>query len=187
MANLAQALPWVPECSSGGSSTPKALNVLKAALAYGYWIDPTIGVVYSKHGTPLKPFSNGLGYNCVTLQGTGFKAVVPLHKAVAYCVWGDRAFGGRKVHVRHLDGDASNNTMANLAIGTPRENALDKPAAMRARVVRDGWASVSPEQRRDRAMLAGQRSAAARAKRTPEEQAEWARKGWETRRRNANG
>ena len=183
MANLTQALPWVPECDSGASPVSKTLIALKDALACGYWVDPVLGIVYSKQNAPLKPFGNGCGYNCVTLRG----AVVPVHKAVAYCVWGDRAFGGRRVHVRHLDGDTSNNSITNLAIGTPRENALDKPASTRSRVVRDGWALATPERRQERAILAGRQSAASRAKRTPEEQAEWARKGWETRRRNANG
>jgi hypothetical protein len=183
MAKFEHALPWVPESGSGASLAPKVLTALKAALACGYWIDPVLGIVYSKQGKALKPFGNGVGYDCVSLCG----ARVPIHKAVAYCVWGDRAFGGRHVHVRHLDGDASNNTMTNLAIGTPHENALDKPATLRERVGRASWTALSPERRQARAMLAGKHSAETRAKKSPEEQAEWARKGWETRRRNANG
>jgi hypothetical protein len=60
---------------------------------------------------------------------------VPAHKVIAYAIWGDAAFEPG-IHVRHLNGDNEDSSRANLALGTPRENEMDKPPEVRSRSAR---------------------------------------------------
>lgn len=53
-----------------------------------------------------------------------------VHQLVAYEKYGDRAFL-ETVQVRHLDGDYTNNSYGNVAIGSPSENWFDVVAAKR--------------------------------------------------------
>ena len=52
---------------------------------------------------------------------------VPVHRLAAFQRFGEAAleYG---VQVRHLNGDSLDNRLINLALGTPSQNALDRPA-----------------------------------------------------------
>lgn len=52
------------------------------------------------------------------------------HRFIAYCKFGDDIFT-RGVVVRHLNGDKLDNSFNNLALGSHKDNALDKPEDQR--------------------------------------------------------
>jgi hypothetical protein len=54
--------------------------------------------------------------------GLGRNRIVSIHSLVAAAFIGPRPAG---MHIRHLDGDKSNNYVTNLCYGTPAENAAD--------------------------------------------------------------
>ena len=53
----------------------------------------------------------------------------PVHKFAAYCYFGDSAF---TLHVRHLNGNTLDNSLKNIALGSPSENEMDKPKSVRS-------------------------------------------------------
>lgn len=74
-------------------------------------------VNFSRYGKQRYPtFSTNWG---------GFVFGVPVHMFAAYCFFGDSLFE-KGVCVRHLNGNTMDNSIVNLCIGTPQENALDK-------------------------------------------------------------
>jgi len=73
----------------------------------------------------LRPTVNTRGYHVVTLRGGGRKFWCHVHMLVCQAFHGERPEG---MQTRHLDGDKSNNSVANLQYGTPLENAADKTA-----------------------------------------------------------
>lgn len=58
--------------------------------------------------------------------GYGSKYPVPVHQLQAFQLFGDAMFEPGVV-VRHLDGDAFNNRPSNIALGTVRDNIMDRP------------------------------------------------------------
>lgn len=56
-----------------------------------------------------------------------------VHRLVAYQKYGNNMFA-EGIQVRHLNGDALDNTENNISIGTASENNLDKSADMRLKV-----------------------------------------------------
>jgi hypothetical protein len=62
----------------------------------------------------------------------------PLHKFVAYQLYGDIAF---KKIVRHLDGNVLNLSKSNIVLGTHSENNLDKPKHKRIAAAKKARAS----------------------------------------------
>lgn len=72
----------------------------------------------------LHPTARGAGYLHVGLKRdtNRIRALMTVHKAVMLAFVGPRPDGN---DIRHLDGDPSNNTLANLAYGTRTENNLD--------------------------------------------------------------
>lgn len=65
---------------------------------------------------------NTTGYPTVNLFKGGVRWWVSVHRLVLLAFVGPRPSG---LMVRHLDGDPSNNHLANLRYGTPQENNLD--------------------------------------------------------------
>ena len=75
-------------------------------------------------GRVLTPWPTAKGYLIVSLIAPGRKRQAPrIHQLVMLAFVGPRPAGQ---HTRHLDGDKRNNALANLAYGTPAENAYDK-------------------------------------------------------------
>ena len=91
----------------------------------------TDGKIYSPfRSEPLSLCSstNGYLYFCVSFKGKSKKVFV--HQLVAYEKYGEKAFDACVV-VRHLDGNPKNNKKSNIAIGTQRDNMLDRPSEAR--------------------------------------------------------
>ena len=65
---------------------------------------------------------NSKGYLTVTLCRDAVKTTKKIHALVAGAFLGSRPAG---LEIRHLDGNQTNNTLSNLAYGTPGENAAD--------------------------------------------------------------
>lgn len=97
----------------------------------GFRIDGTniIGI----KGNPLSIGVDKSGYPRVTirLNNRKLKAVF-IHRFVAYLKYGDSMFK-KGIQVRHLDGNPMNFCYSNIAIGTARDNAMDKPKHVRQR------------------------------------------------------
>lgn len=120
-------------------------------------------------GQVLKPQTNRGGYQTVNLYDRPYHFKCrTVHSVVAEAFIGPRPTGH---HVRHLDGDQTNNLPGNLAYGTPRENNLDvvrhgrhqhagKPACVRGHLYAE-WGVYYPD-RRQRCCRACQRIRGAR-------------------------
>lgn len=62
-------------------------------------------------------------YPSVSLLNDGLRTRAMVHTYVALVFLGPRPFG---MHIRHIDGDKTNNNITNLTYGTVQENAKDK-------------------------------------------------------------
>lgn len=80
---------------------------------------------YTVNGRVLKPAEHVTGHRWVNLHAEGKRAKCYIHRAVAEAFIGECPTGKE---VRHLDGDARNNSVENLAYGTRSENMLDRVA-----------------------------------------------------------
>ncbi len=111
------------------------VNAAKLAVLQGYAVDPGTGNVISPTGKRLKAtVSDRCKYPAIRLVVVGLPKSsyhIRAHRFAAFAYFGDLALK-RGVHVRHLDGDTSNNSRTNLAIGTPRQNEFDKPDKVRS-------------------------------------------------------
>lgn len=108
------------------------------ALERGYTVD--------RDGTARDPSGRAMGggvrpgvYQKITLTaGMASKADylrVPVHRMQAYLKFGEAAFAPAVV-VRHLNGNTSDNSWDNIAIGTMHDNMMDQPAEQRLRKAR---------------------------------------------------
>lgn len=99
-------------------------------LSYsGYEID-TNGIVYSKQGLPLKPFTNHNGYQLVHLCENGKFKEYTIHRLVAM------QFIPNMHHrptVNHKDGNKLNNRVDNLEWATYREQSIHARDSLKAR------------------------------------------------------
>jgi hypothetical protein len=111
------------------------LKAIKSALDQGYRVDPVHGVIYGVSGKLLKPTMCRGHYPTVTFALPDRNVSVPLHKVVAFAVWGAAAFQPG-IHVRHLSGDRNDARENNLALGTPTQNAFDKQDHVRSALAR---------------------------------------------------
>ena len=78
-----------------------------------------------KGGAELVVTYAGNGYGRVGMSTPNGKVKVAIHTLVMLAFVGSRPAGKE---VRHIDGDKRNNSLANLAYGTPVENARDREA-----------------------------------------------------------
>lgn len=96
------------------------------AYERGYRVGPD-GELYSPMQKVLRPGANNRGYRRFAIRIDGGHALLFVHQLAAYQTFGAEALA-EGVHVRHLDGDSLNNSPDNLAIGSPRDNVMDRPA-----------------------------------------------------------
>lgn len=76
-------------------------------------------------------FTHGNGYRRFKMRDeNGENINVAAHRLQAYQKFGEGIYQEGMV-VRHLDGNPDNNHVDNIAIGTMRENIMDRPAAER--------------------------------------------------------
>lgn len=107
-------------------------EALLSAVTKGYHVRE--GQVYGPTQRPLKLVVKK-GYPNFKVRIGPKSYCVPVHRYVAFTLWGDKVFDPTLV-VRHLDGDRSNFSVANLAMGTHQDNSLDvKPSVRKARMV----------------------------------------------------
>lgn len=74
----------------------------------------------NKSGYLMKPMDNGRGYKYVFFSGKGFRDRQYIHRIVAFHFLKETYKKGMEVN--HIDGDKSNNSVANLEWLTPLEN-----------------------------------------------------------------
>ena len=76
-----------------------------------------------KAGTVKRSRFDKDGYYMITLSRDGVKTTFHIHELVCFAFRGPRPKGAV---VRHLDHTKTNNNVANLLWGTPKENATDR-------------------------------------------------------------
>lgn len=134
-----------------GDYIHKTFEAMKFSLEdKGYWVDLNEGKLFNKHGKELGSVDKE-GYTTIALPhpSDGRFMKIYLHKVLAYCLWGEKAFGSQKeVQVRHLDGNNSNNKRENLALGTSKENAMDIPKEIRSKATKEVWTNRTTKERK---------------------------------------
>jgi len=127
------------------------MDLCKEAFKKGYRVTRDGEVIgLKKSSLSLVMGAKGYWYITVYIKGAvGQKRKnLDVHRLVAYQKYGDRLLHPG-IEVRHLDGNKTNNSWDNIAIGTHSENLMD----------------VSPKQRIERAVKAGRSN----SKLTPED------------------
>lgn len=101
-----------------------AADRVREAFRQGYRVTE-MGQVISPHsGKPLKAQLNS-GYYRFNLNTPGFRGMVTVHRLAAFQWFGEALFKAG-IQVRHLNGNAKDNSRDNIAIGTATENHRDK-------------------------------------------------------------
>jgi|DEB0MinimDraft_3_1074331.scaffolds.fasta_scaffold39300_2 hypothetical protein len=111
----------------------KTHELCRLASERGFFIDKDgdlNGPVNGKLVGSLKGKEGEPSYMYLSIHYNGKKNKIPVHRLIAYLKYGDRAFGVGMV-TRHLDGDSLNNKEWNIAIGTQRDNIMDRPMSDR--------------------------------------------------------
>jgi len=73
------------------------------------------------------------GYLCVSIKVDGKNKSLFAHRLQAYQKYGEDIYK-KGICVRHLNGDKSDNSFDNIAIGTNRDNMMDMSKAERQRI-----------------------------------------------------
>jgi len=111
----------------------KLSDAIRLAFKKGYRVTKDGSVINAvgrqrkcqlKRGNSSDPAMSYLVFNI----GIGDRKVYPVlvHRLLAYQVFGEDALT-EGAQTRHLDGNPLNNTPDNIAMGTPTDNALDRP------------------------------------------------------------
>lgn len=91
------------------------------------------GTVTSFTGKKRKLCRRPTGYDYFYLRVNGKTGCVAVHRLMAFQKYGDALFESG-IEVRHLDGNPSNNSPDNIAIGTKSQNMMDRPIHVRKRL-----------------------------------------------------
>lgn len=109
----------------------KYYQVERTAYEKGYRVADN-GIVISPRGKAMKPLkvASGRAYQKIIVSvsngdGTFNFLNVLVHRLMAYQKYKDDIYK-EGIEVRHLDGNAANNSFDNIAIGTHKENEADK-------------------------------------------------------------
>lgn len=98
------------------------------------------GIFYGPTGKKL--IKNNKGYSYASIQINGGNKSVYAHRLQAYQKYGEDIYNEGML-VRHLDGDKTNNSYDNIAIGTNRDNMMDVPKEIRVKRARTaGYATI---------------------------------------------
>ena len=87
-------------------------------IAYGYHIDPSLGIVYGRRGLPIGAKSPS-GYLTINHGRRGFYMLA--HRVIWESVHGPIPDG---IQINHINGIKTDNRIENLELVTPSENAL---------------------------------------------------------------
>lgn len=101
----------------------------------GYFCTPA-GIILDPEGVPVKltvHVSTGratryMVFHIPSGQSRGYS--VEVHRFIGYAKYGDAIFN-KKIQLRHLNENSLDNRPENIEIGTPTQNHLDRPAAVR--------------------------------------------------------
>lgn len=105
---------------------PSLNDCLIHAKKRGITLDKN-GNVYGVRGKQLKLRIDSRGYYTFSVRPRGSRGHhPPVHRLVAYYKFGDIVFKDG-IHVRHLDGNKTNNKWENIDIGTAQMNSMDRP------------------------------------------------------------
>ena len=108
------------------------MNIVEVAKRKGYTVNKEGNVIGVK-GYKLRSSKDSNGYLRLGIRDFNGKIQqLYVHRFVAYIKYGDSLFN-TNIQVRHLNGDPCDNSWDNIAIGTPKENAMDKLPETRLR------------------------------------------------------
>lgn len=110
----------------------KAAKEVMRAVEAGYTMTRD-GRLFNPKGKEIIGFFSDKAYRQTRLKK--FTANICFHQIQAYIKFGEAALY-KGIEVRHLDGNPENNHWDNIAIGTPKQNANDKPASTRLRAAK---------------------------------------------------
>ncbi|QGH72622.1 MAG: helix-turn-helix domain-containing protein [Myoviridae sp. ctThM1] len=114
---------------------------IKLAIERGYWFDFDTQEIVSPFGTRTTPKLFGTQrYPSYTISlRTGDKSAgsFPVHKFVGYILFGESSFE-EGVNVRHLDDNPLNLSRDNIALGSRRDNEMDKDPLVRSNSAKRG-------------------------------------------------
>lgn len=105
----------------------KYLESVKFAYDKGYCVDD-IGNVY--YHNKLRKLRSHNGYKRFSFRHDGKIIHVKVHQLQAYQKYGDEIFK-ENIVIRHLNGNPSDNSYDNIAIGTASDNMMDIPENIR--------------------------------------------------------
>ncbi len=88
------------------------------------------GSLIGIRGKVLSPGKDQNGYYDASIRCDGRRGKVAVHQLAGYQKFGEAALA-EGIEVRHLDGNPSNNSKPNIAIGTHSDNENDKTLAMK--------------------------------------------------------
>jgi transposase len=111
----------------------KSNETLRLALSLG-WRVTDEGECMRPDGTPQRVYADKDGYACFGLPRSALRCkTVRVHRLAILQRLGEDALFARGVHVRHLDGDVTNNSLSNLTVGSVRQNYEDKTSTAHRR------------------------------------------------------
>lgn len=111
-------------------ATSRHAHNIRAAFAAGYRATAD-GQIVSPRGRVRLPYASpNKPYARLSVNVDGRSTHIYAHKLAAYQKFGEAALLPG-VHVRHLDGNSLNNAPDNLALGSARDNAMDRDAGER--------------------------------------------------------
>lgn len=119
----------------------KRNNGILCAKEKGYFVDGIGNVWYN--GRIVKGFITSPGYRRINIRDYNGECVdVMVHRLQAYQKYGDEMFD-ESVQVRHLNGDPSDNSWDNIAIGSQSDNMMDRDVGNRLRIAKLAASYVS--------------------------------------------
>ena len=113
------------------SISQRNANLLLAYNA-GYRVGVDGGIV-NPNGRPLNGYNRRGGYREFSIKKSGRVLHVSAHRLASFQKYGQSIFQDG-IQTRHLNGNPSDNSYSNIAIGTSSENHFDKPKETRSRV-----------------------------------------------------
>lgn len=113
----------------------KSNQALILSVKRGYTIDRA-GNVFSSKGKKLKPLLSSDGYKRYSINFYGKTVFIYFGRLQAYQKYGEKVFDSR-LQVRHLNSNLSDDSWDNIALGTPSQNAMDKPDFVRYKIAVD--------------------------------------------------
>lgn len=101
------------------------MNKIIEAHKRGYRIDDN-GSIVNPNLSIISGSKSNFGYYYFSIKVADRRVKIMAHRLMAYQKYGNNIFE-KGIVVRHLDGNSSNNSNENIAIGTYSDNRMDMP------------------------------------------------------------